>query len=163
MDIPEYKAHTDAKSYAPSFCMYWMQVFQVQLATTQISTNYLSYPNYPLVFYWKSLSGKVYTSEVMLDVFMQVSVPEKLILYANIDLLSGAQPGWTVSLVDNPGFGEANEHISQIAEAAMNSSSVYIYLVETTAIGGDIDKKFFQELQSRDKGIMYLHLGFKGC
>ena len=57
-----------------------------------------------------------------------------LVLKANIPILVGSVPdGWTVSLVDNPGFGEAKEHVSRLA----GYSSAYIYLLETGSIGGE--------------------------
>lgn len=47
-----------------------------------------------------------------------------VVLKANIPLLVGSVPkGWTVSLVDNPGFGEAKEHVTHMASVSMRISS----------------------------------------
>lgn len=73
-------------------------------------------------------------------------------LKVNIPLLSGSvPPGWTVSIIDNPGFGEAKEHITQLAEASMVTSSAYVYLVQTENVGGREAADFFKQLQSIDK------------
>ena len=60
-------------------------------------------------------------------------------------------PGWTVSIIDNPGFGEANEHITQLAEASMVISSAYIYLMQTENVGGREAADFFRELKKIDE------------
>lgn len=73
-------------------------------------------------------------------------------LKVNIPVLSGSMPpGWTVSIIDNPGFGEAKEHITQLAEASMVTSSAYIYLIQTENVGGREAADFFKQLQSMDK------------
>ena len=73
-------------------------------------------------------------------------------LKVNIPLLSGSvPPGWTVSITDNPGFGEAMEHITQLAEASVVTSSAYIYLMQTENVGGREAADFFKELQRMDK------------
>ena len=59
--------------------------------------------------------------------------------------------GWTVSLVDNPGFGEAKEHVVQLADASLVTSSAYIYLLQTENIGGTEAAEFFKELIAKDK------------
>ena len=55
--------------------------------------------------------------------------------------------------MDNPGFGEAKEHVVQLAEASMISSSAYIYLLQTENIGGTEAAEFFKELIRNDKSI----------
>lgn len=75
-------------------------------------------------------------------------------LKVNIPLLSGSVPtGMTVSIVDNPGFGEAKEHIQQLAEASMLTSSAYIYLMQAENIGTKETAQFFKDLHQTDKGI----------
>ena len=59
--------------------------------------------------------------------------------------------GWTVSLVDNPGFGEAKDHVVQLADASLLTSSAYIYLLQTENIGGTEVADFFKELARLDK------------
>ena len=81
--------------------------------------------------------------------------PPIVILKANIPLLAGkVPPGWTVSLMDNPGFGEAKEHVVQLAEASMVTSSSYIYLLQTENIGGTEAEEFFKELIRKDKSML---------
>lgn len=81
-----------------------------------------------------------------------VSEPPTVILKVNIPLLAGRVPsGWTVSLVDNPGFGEAKEHVVQLADASLITSSAYIYLLQTENIGGTEAAEFFKELIAKDK------------
>ena len=84
---------------------------------------------------------------------MQLS-PELLAvtLKVNMPLLSEyIPPGWMVSIIDNPGFGEANEHITQLAEASMVTSSAYIYLMQTESVGGREAADFFRELKRIDE------------
>lgn len=70
-----------------------------------------------------------------------------------IPLLAERVPdGWTVKLVDNPGFGEAKEHVTQLADASLSTSSAYIYLLLVENIGGTEAKAFFKELSTKDKG-----------
>jgi hypothetical protein len=59
--------------------------------------------------------------------------------------------GWTVSLVDNPGFGEDKKHVVQLAEASLITSSAYIYLLQTENIDGVAAAAFFKDLCTRDK------------
>ena len=67
-------------------------------------------------------------------------------------LANKAPPGWTISLVDNPGFGEAKEHVTQLAEASVITSSAYIYLMQSGDIGGKEAAEFFKDLNKKDKG-----------
>ena len=62
-------------------------------------------------------------------------------------------PGWSVALVDNPGFGEDNQHIQQLAEVAMKTSSAYLYVVDSDALQDATDAKSFKLLYERDPGI----------
>ena len=74
-----------------------------------------------------------------------------VVLKANIPLLVGSVPkGWTVSLVDNPGFGEAKEHVTHMASVSMRISSAFIYLLETGSIGGEEAAKFFKKLIEKE-------------
>ena len=62
-------------------------------------------------------------------------------------------PGWKVSLVDNPGFGEAKECISTMADASMKASCAYIYLLPAGSIGGKETMSFYKALNAKDTGI----------
>ena len=79
--------------------------------------------------------------------------PPEVVLRVNIPMLSDkVPPGWTVYLVDNPGFGENKEQISQLAGASMKVSCAYIYLLSIDYIGGKAAASFFQELGEKDRG-----------
>ena len=65
-------------------------------------------------------------------------------------------PGWTLSLADNPGFGEAKEHVTQLADASLITSSAYIYLVQTENIEGKGPADFFKALNENDRGMYCL-------
>ena len=52
--------------------------------------------------------------------------------------------------MDNPGFGEAKEHVSRLASVSMKISSAYIYLLETGSVGGEEAAKFFKKLMKRE-------------
>lgn len=70
----------------------------------------------------------------------------------NVPLLSGIVPtGWTISIIDNPGFGEAKKKFTQVAEASVVASSAYIYLMQTENIDGKEAADFFKELEKMDK------------
>ena len=55
-------------------------------------------------------------------------------------------------LVDNPGFGEAKQHVLQLAERSMRCSSAYIYLSETTSLGGTVDARAYRTIADQDRG-----------
>lgn len=76
-----------------------------------------------------------------------------MILKVCIPILDeGVPPEWTVSLVDNPGFGEARENITQLADNSMVTSSAYIYLVQAGDEDGTAAANFFKDLQRKDEG-----------
>ena len=56
--------------------------------------------------------------------------------------------------MDNPGFGEAKEHVVQLADASLRTSSAYIYLLQTEHIGGTEAAEFFKELLRKDKSML---------
>ena len=74
---------------------------------------------------------------------VKVSAPE---------LFDSVQKGWQVYLVDNPGFGEDNVCVQQVAMAAVAPSAAYVFLTTVDSIGGTLNAKFFRDLKSRDKG-----------
>ena len=59
-------------------------------------------------------------------------------------------------LVDTPGFGEDDPYIAQFAEASMQSSSAYVYIINTSDVGGDANKKYFLQLRDNDKGMHFI-------
>ena len=85
--------------------------------------------------------------------FQGAKEPVIPILKVCVPLLANkAPPGWTISLVDNPGFGEAKEHVTQLAEASVVTSSAYIYLMQAADIGGKEFDEFFRNLNDNDRG-----------
>ena len=76
-----------------------------------------------------------------------------LVLKVYLPILDEGSPlEWTVSLVDNPGFGEDKEYITQLASASMVTSSAYIYLMTTESVSGSSPAEFFKMLQEKDTG-----------
>lgn len=74
-------------------------------------------------------------------------------LKVNIPLLCDkVPPGWQLCLTDNPGFGDARQHIEQIAVDSISTSIVYIYLLDVSNIGGIQAADFFWSLHQKDKG-----------
>ena len=79
---------------------------------------------------------------------------ESLMLQVHMPILTNnVPPGWNVSLVDTPGFGEKNEHVQQLAKEAMETSAAYIYLLQTENIGGTAVGETFHSLAAVDPGI----------
>ncbi len=70
------------------------------------------------------------------------------------ELFVGVEEGWRVCLLDNPGFGEDNVGVQQIAMAAVGPSAAYMFLTTIDSIGGTTNAKFFRDLKMRDKGIV---------
>ena len=74
-------------------------------------------------------------------------------LCANIPLIGSAPEGWNVYLVDNPGFGETNESINDLAETAMKSSSAYVYVVQYTQLKDVVDAGAFRLIHKKDSSM----------
>ena len=53
------------------------------------------------------------------------------VLQVRVPILSEVPPGYSVSLVDNPGYGETNVHITQLADDSAKISSVYVYVTQS--------------------------------
>lgn len=78
----------------------------------------------------------------------------RLTLRVSLPLLAHNVPsGWTVSLVDTPGFGEAREHVQQLAKDSVEVSAAYIYLLQTESIGGTEVNETFSSLAEKDPGM----------
>ena len=81
-------------------------------------------------------------------------MPVDLILRVHLPLLTeNVPPGWRVSLVDNPGFADAKEHVSKLAESSIGTSAAYIYLIETQQLMDKEDRDTFTFLAKQDPGI----------
>ena len=80
-----------------------------------------------------------------------------LMLQVHMPLLANnVRPGWTVSLVDTPGFGEENYHVQQLAKEAVETSAAYIYLLQSENIGGTTVGQAFHSLAIKDPGMYEL-------
>ena len=81
-----------------------------------------------------------------------VHVNEQYTLYAHVPLLENVPAGWNLVLVDTPGFGEANmENITSLATKLLNTSSAYLYIVDVTSIGDEIDARNWKCVCDRDQ------------
>ena len=82
---------------------------------------------------------------------MHSEVP-KLSLKAYLPFLNeGIPPGWTAKLVDNPGYGDANEYMTQLADASAVTTSAYVYLMQIEQIEGQAAVNFFKQIQKTGK------------
>ena len=71
------------------------------------------------------------------------SAPE-LLLKVNIPLIAEKAPkGWTISLVDNPGFGESKKNIVQATSESWEASTAYIYLTSKDSVGKILETEVF--------------------
>ena len=70
-------------------------------------------------------------------------------LTVNLPLLADVPPGWTVSLVDTPGYGE-HDAVLEVNSAAQKSSIGYVYVVNADLLEY---KRYYEEVKKTDKGI----------
>ena len=77
----------------------------------------------------------------------------RCVLQVKVPILSGVNHGYRISLLDNPGFGETNEYITQLADTSAKSSSVYVYVTESANVASITDFKFFENLAQRCPGL----------
>ena len=74
-----------------------------------------------------------------------------LVLKVNAPFLSKNVPaGWSVVLVDNPGFGEADKHIVEVTSESWESSAAYVYLTTSETRGLITEVNLFKAF--KDKG-----------
>ena len=75
------------------------------------------------------------------------------VLYAYIPILDNAPRGWTLALVDTPGFGEANVgHITALADRLFSTSTAYLYIIDSVILNDALDAKNIKQLYEHDKG-----------
>lgn len=87
--------------------------------------------------------------------FLQTGVQgtKEYTLYAHAPILENVPAGWSLVLVDTPGFGEANmESITSLATKLLNTSSAYLYIVDVTSIADDTDARNMKCIVDRDQG-----------
>ena len=80
-------------------------------------------------------------------------VTDHYTLFASIPIIDpplGTE--WKIDLIDNPGFGEAKEGVSDLATTAVTSSSSYVYIMNYKQLGDDEDTKAFRLMAAKDKG-----------
>ena len=73
-------------------------------------------------------------------------------MYANVPAIGGIPDPWNVYLVDNPGYGDINEGLRNLAETSMKSSSAYVYIVHYKEIGCTDDVESFKRIHDKDPG-----------
>ena len=107
--------------------------------------NHLKLLNFKFVGAWSVQCVRVHP-------LMQINPSvTNLTLSVSLPLLTYHVPsGWTVSLIDTPGFGETNEHVQQLAEDSVEVSAAYIYLLQTENIGGVEVNEMFASLAKKD-------------
>ena len=67
-----------------------------------------------------------------------------------------------VYLVDNAGFGEANqEEITTHAQASMKFSSAYVYIMDYTALADKEDAEVFKIIHKQDHGMRCNGMSYK--
>ena len=81
-----------------------------------------------------------------------VHVNKEYTLYAHVPILENVPAGWNLVLVDTPGFGEANmKSITSLATKLLNTSSAYLYIVDVTSTGDELDAANMKCLFERDQ------------
>ena len=75
------------------------------------------------------------------------------VLYAFVPILEGAPEGWSLALVDTPGFGEANvDHIMRHTDMLFSTSTAYLYLMDSTIMEDGVDSDNIKLLFKHNKG-----------
>lgn len=87
----------------------------------------------------------------MLCIIYQVT--SELIIEANVPILSGVTDPWRIFLVDTPGFGTADEGISQLSKTAMETSQAYVYTMNFKEFDDGSHSRSFQLMKQKDEGI----------
>ncbi len=71
---------------------------------------------------------------------------------ANVPAIRGVTEPWIVYLVDNPGCGDANQAVNNLAKVALMSGQAYVYLVNYRNLGDQDDYNSFETMYRRDPG-----------
>jgi len=86
-------------------------------------------------------------------IFYMQGVTNCYTLFASIPIINPPQgTDWKIDLIDNPGFGDAKKGVSDLATAAVTSSSSYVYIMNYTQLGDHEDTKAFRLMAAKDKG-----------
>ena len=76
------------------------------------------------------------------------------VLCAFVPILETAPEGWTLALLDTPGFAEANiVHVTARTETLFSTSTAYLYIIDSGNMEDEVDAKKIQLLYRQDKGI----------
>jgi hypothetical protein len=77
------------------------------------------------------------------------------VLHAHIPILEEAHhSGWTLALVDTPGFGEANvEHVTSHADMLFSTSTAYLYMMDSSNLEDAVDAANIRQLYQYDKEL----------
>ena len=87
------------------------------------------------------------------------------VLHAHIPILEEAHhSGWTLALVDTPGFGEANvEHVTSHADMLFSTSTAYLYMMDSSNLEDAVDAANIRQLYQYDKGIELCMMSIRKC
>ncbi len=86
--------------------------------------------------------------------YVHIQIPDSVVVSVSAPELFGrVEEGWQAFLLDNPGFGEDNKCVQQVAMAAVAPSAAYVFLTTVDSIGGTVNADFFRDLKSRDKSM----------
>ena len=81
----------------------------------------------------------------------------------NLPLMSEVPSPWVGVMVDNPGFGDANAAVNHLAKTAMQTTAVYVYVLDYQRLEGDVDAQSFKLMLEKDRGVEYLLLYYSTC
>ena len=63
--------------------------------------------------------------------------------------------GWELSILDNPGYGEADqEGMMQETETTMKTSSALLYVMDVGQLQDSEDARRLKQLYTADKGLL---------
>lgn len=76
-------------------------------------------------------------------------------LTANVPILAGAQSGWTITILDNPGFGESHQnHMMERTETTLVVSTAFLYILDAGLLQDEVDSHCLDVIHKSDGGIL---------
>lgn len=80
-------------------------------------------------------------------------LPDTFTVMVNLPLMSEVPSPWVGVMVDNPGFGDANAAVNHLAKTAMQTTAVYVYVLDYQRLEGDVDAQSFKLMLEKDRDI----------
>ena len=75
-------------------------------------------------------------------------------LTANVPILAGAQSGWTITILDNPGFGESHQnHMMERTETTLVVSTAFLYILDAGLLQDEVDSHCLDVIHKSDGGL----------